>query len=459
VQSFDWADFYAHWAGGGFFNWLRAELRAATDAVLIDARTGVTEMGGIATHQMADAIVMLFGANEENMTSSARMATSFLSEETTKSRDGQSLPVLAVPSRVDKYDSVEYGDFLSRLDSSFASLLPAQLGDSFGVVEMLLPYLPLLSYRESLVIGDERLERSAAEIAEGYRKVASNMQLLAPAGSTIATGSVATVPARVYLASAKHQVDIAGQVRKILTDAGTDVQPPPSFAQTVDDSALASAACVLVLVDEQSEKSRQASSVVSLAMQYGKPTIPVLTKRDAVLPHLLADIVPLRWYDDQRRPETLLAAIGAHVAQLAYLSIPEQTATSGTPSVFMSYDANDTAAAEQVTTMLRTLGLDVWFDQEQLKPGEQFATSVRNALEQASAVVAIVSPGEPSRSTARDLTYAESLKKPIFPLVIGDTDTAFPWGVTSTDFAHLADGIDEAGVRDFAEQLMRGLEA
>ena len=146
VQSFDWTDFYANWGGGGFFEWLRESLADQCDLVLVDTRTGVTEMGGVATRQMADVIVILFAGNEENMASSARMAQNFLSGDPSD-RNGRPLSVMLVPSRIDDSDSTEFAEFHSRL---------AQLGtisvdppDGYRLQDLILPYRALLAFRSS----------------------------------------------------------------------------------------------------------------------------------------------------------------------------------------------------------------------------------------------------------------------------------------------------------------------
>jgi len=54
VRSFDWQDFYFNWEGELFFEWLRGQLVPERyDLVLVDSRTGVTEMGGICAYQLA----------------------------------------------------------------------------------------------------------------------------------------------------------------------------------------------------------------------------------------------------------------------------------------------------------------------------------------------------------------------------------------------------------------------
>ena len=53
VQAFDWTDFYASCHGAAYFEWMREQLLGLADVVLIDSRTGVTEMGGVCARQMA----------------------------------------------------------------------------------------------------------------------------------------------------------------------------------------------------------------------------------------------------------------------------------------------------------------------------------------------------------------------------------------------------------------------
>src|SRR5262245_29840198 len=49
VQEFDWSEFYMAYNGKHYFDWLRRTLAGIADIVLIDSRTGVTEMGGVCT--------------------------------------------------------------------------------------------------------------------------------------------------------------------------------------------------------------------------------------------------------------------------------------------------------------------------------------------------------------------------------------------------------------------------
>ena len=57
VRTFDWDDFYINWEGETFFDWFRREAKSIADVVLVDSRTGITEMTGICTYHLADFVV------------------------------------------------------------------------------------------------------------------------------------------------------------------------------------------------------------------------------------------------------------------------------------------------------------------------------------------------------------------------------------------------------------------
>ena len=139
VQSFDWTDFYERWEGGACLEWFSSEIRKIADVILIDSRTGVTEMGGVATQHLADAVVVLFGSNLENVDNSARMAASFTSEAVWDARGGRSLSVMAVPSRIDDQDSGGFLEFQKRSVNAFAAIPERATGWVNSMADMCIP--------------------------------------------------------------------------------------------------------------------------------------------------------------------------------------------------------------------------------------------------------------------------------------------------------------------------------
>ena len=83
VNKFDWDDFYKNWHGFGFIEYLKEKLKSKADFVLIDSRTGITDIGGICTLQMPDVVVLLFSLNEQCISGTEMIAEKIL----TKSSD------------------------------------------------------------------------------------------------------------------------------------------------------------------------------------------------------------------------------------------------------------------------------------------------------------------------------------------------------------------------------------
>ena len=81
VQDFNWNEFYVKYSGAQFFEAFRALLTSSVngaapkfDVVLIDSRTGVTEVGGVCTRQLADVVVSFCAPNTQNLQGAERMA-------------------------------------------------------------------------------------------------------------------------------------------------------------------------------------------------------------------------------------------------------------------------------------------------------------------------------------------------------------------------------------------------
>lgn len=81
LASFSWPELYQNYAGKLFFEWFRREALRIADFVLIDSRTGVTEIGGVGTCQLPDAIVMLMAPNRQNLQGCDLVARGVLAKE------------------------------------------------------------------------------------------------------------------------------------------------------------------------------------------------------------------------------------------------------------------------------------------------------------------------------------------------------------------------------------------
>jgi hypothetical protein len=188
VRSFDWLDFFHHWKGERFFDWLRGELVADAqgaggtyDAVLVDSRTGITEMGGVCAYQLADVAVMLCAANEQNLDGTLRVARDFRSDATLALRRGRRLELLVVPARLEAQNE-RREEFLEKFGKTFdrASYLPKQLYElNLDYERLALPYDPAFAIIEQIV-GERATERGvAAAAASTFERLADALTLLA----------------------------------------------------------------------------------------------------------------------------------------------------------------------------------------------------------------------------------------------------------------------------------------
>lgn len=85
-HAIDWQDLYANREGFLMFEDLKGQWRSAIpggfDYVLIDSRTGHTDVAGICSRQLPDAVVIMFYPNEQNLSGLEKVVTDIRGEQT-----------------------------------------------------------------------------------------------------------------------------------------------------------------------------------------------------------------------------------------------------------------------------------------------------------------------------------------------------------------------------------------
>jgi MinD-like ATPase involved in chromosome partitioning or flagellar assembly len=183
VQRFDWSGFYERHRGEAFFEWLRSQLLAddLADVVLIDTRTGISEMGGVATRQLADVIVSFCVLNTQNIEGVATVTRSFLREDVREAR-GRPVQVLVVPSRIENTEIDARNQAKVEFSEAMEALRPeAMVRDRRMFWDLAIPQVPKYAYKEKLAVG---AADSAEEIEQAYAELGAQILALAPAGST-----------------------------------------------------------------------------------------------------------------------------------------------------------------------------------------------------------------------------------------------------------------------------------
>ncbi|KJV06680.1 hypothetical protein VZ94_09765 [Methylocucumis oryzae] len=167
LNTTTWADFYNQQDGYKILENLRGHIIAEyePDYVFIDARTGLSEVGGIATHQLADIVVLVFNLNEQNLVGAKRVFDSICSHAPLKPE----LILVASPIPVMPVDkATPFGKKMQRIKRDFNKAYNAKK-------PVVIPYHPLLAYEDRLLVDDGDLFSSDAP----YRRLTELIQKVA----------------------------------------------------------------------------------------------------------------------------------------------------------------------------------------------------------------------------------------------------------------------------------------
>jgi cellulose biosynthesis protein BcsQ len=192
LRKFDWQDFFFNWDGETFFEWLRISLLRSTstnvesetqyDVILVDSRTGVTELGGLCAYQLADAIVMYCAANHQNLEGTRDMVRDFTSPNVMNLRKDRALDVLIVPARVEQRDPSLLRAFQEQFNSLFEGYTPPSLKKSISFWDLMVPYEPQEAFDERVIV-TPNIGQSFRPIEHSFQRLADAMSLLAEPSS------------------------------------------------------------------------------------------------------------------------------------------------------------------------------------------------------------------------------------------------------------------------------------
>ncbi|MEO7595711.1 MAG: AAA family ATPase, partial [Byssovorax sp.] len=119
VRAFGWKRFYAEYAE--VLPVLAAELAREYDYVLIDSRTGFTDVGSICTMVLPDKLVLVFAPNEQSLTGALDVGEQAVRERLTTDHRSP-LPLFPLISRLDDSEERLKREWIHRARVSFESL-------------------------------------------------------------------------------------------------------------------------------------------------------------------------------------------------------------------------------------------------------------------------------------------------------------------------------------------------
>lgn len=182
VNNFDWNAFYASWHGGAFIERLRATLLQHADIVLIDSRTGITDIGGICTRQLPDVVVLMYALNSQNILGVQRIAHT-LDKRPEEGPDRPLPQLMFVPSRVDiTSDRAARRHWEEVAAQRLQPYLPGKgLAEATTHLrELRIPYDGSSALGEDMPVRDERAQGEMLDMA--YRRLARAVVLASGVG-------------------------------------------------------------------------------------------------------------------------------------------------------------------------------------------------------------------------------------------------------------------------------------
>ncbi|GGS46475.1 KGGVGR-motif variant AAA ATPase [Actinokineospora fastidiosa] len=176
MQAIDWEDLYLR----GFATFLeqcREEWTAEYDFVLIDSRTGISDIAGICTAHLPDRLAVVFTANDQNLVDAmgvVRLA------DTARDRLPYDRPrhmVLPILSRLDNRVEYERAETWQRRCAEvvaplFRAWLAKSVPEDLMLRHLTLPYVSYWSFGEQLPVQEERTP-SADQISFALETVAA----------------------------------------------------------------------------------------------------------------------------------------------------------------------------------------------------------------------------------------------------------------------------------------------
>ena len=151
VNTFNWRQLYDNLGGFEFFEFMKRQVTAEYDYILIDSRTGVSDTSGISTVQMPSALVVCFTLNSQSIEGAGEVALSVVEQRRKEYEEGK-LRVFPVPTRLEKAEKqkldVARDAARTKFDTFLTRLAPTDRDRYWGEVEIY--YEPFYAYEEVL---------------------------------------------------------------------------------------------------------------------------------------------------------------------------------------------------------------------------------------------------------------------------------------------------------------------
>jgi cellulose biosynthesis protein BcsQ len=155
LQSLDFPELFDKHGLGAYIEELRNEWIEEFDFVLIDSRTGVTDIGGICTVHLADVLVLLFTANDSSSEGALEIVERARKAQQHLPLDRRRLLAVPVPARDESRTEYERASewknkFAEQFGELYRDWLPSGKTPHDAIDLLRIPYVPYWSFGEQL---------------------------------------------------------------------------------------------------------------------------------------------------------------------------------------------------------------------------------------------------------------------------------------------------------------------
>lgn len=177
VQNLNWEHLFKVGIGN-FLNSLRSEWTASYDYIIVDSRTGISDIGDICTVILPDIIVLLFVSNFQNIDGIEKVYRRAINAHKNLPVDRGKLIAIPIPSRDEVYNeydlSEEWKDiYATRFASYFSNWLPENLTPRDAFNRLFIPYVAKWSFGECLPVIENKNEiQNPTSISAAYNRIA-----------------------------------------------------------------------------------------------------------------------------------------------------------------------------------------------------------------------------------------------------------------------------------------------
>ena len=177
VRELDIKSLYSEANGGVAIEELRNQWQDSYDFVLIDSRTGITDIGGVCTIQLPDILLLLFTATDQAVEGVAKVAKRAYEAQKNLLSDRLRLISIPIASRFDSKEEFKLSQkwlniFAKKLGAIYSNWLPTSIEPIQVLEATRIPYSTYFSFGEKLPVV-EQSRRDSGGLTFAYENISA----------------------------------------------------------------------------------------------------------------------------------------------------------------------------------------------------------------------------------------------------------------------------------------------